>query len=180
LVLRIKPIDFIISYSGGNAMEHPKGIPMVVPANGGRKMFVLGNEVRLKISSSESGGDLYVFEALTPPGAVIPPHVHRHEDEFIHVIEGEYEIFLDGRTYVAGPGAVINFPRLIPHGFRNISKKQTRALFTVVPGKNFEKFFEQPCALPADEPPDMATVTEIFKRYGMDILEPPLDIARTA
>ena len=28
-------------------MEHPKGNPMVVPANEGRKMFALGNEVRL-------------------------------------------------------------------------------------------------------------------------------------
>jgi quercetin dioxygenase-like cupin family protein len=160
-------------------MVQPKGIPMVVPANGGRKMFVLGNEVQLKISSSESGRDLYVFEALTPPGAVIPPHVHRHEDEFIHVIEGEYEIFLDGRTYVAGPGAVINFPRLIPHGFGNISKKQTRAMFTVVPGANFEKFFEELCALPADEPPNMTKVTEIFNRYDIEILEPPSELTTT-
>lgn len=59
-------------------MEHPKGKPMVVPANEGRKMIALGNEVRLKLSSSGTGGDLYVFEILTPPGVVVPPHVHRH------------------------------------------------------------------------------------------------------
>jgi len=64
-------------------MEHPKGKPMVVPANEGRKMFALGNEVRLKLSSSETGGDPYVFEVLTPPGVVVPPHVHRHEDELV-------------------------------------------------------------------------------------------------
>ncbi|HSB06147.1 MAG TPA: cupin domain-containing protein [Thermodesulfobacteriota bacterium] len=136
-------------------------------------MFALGNEVRLKLSSSETGGDFYVFEALTPPGVVVPSHVHRHEDELIHVIEGEYEIVLDGRTHTARRGAVVNFPRLRPHGFGNISKKPTRALFTVIPGSNFEKFFEELCALPANEPPDMAKVTEIFNRYDIEILVPP-------
>ncbi len=160
-------------------MEHTKGKPMVVPANEGRKMFALGNEVRLKLSSHETGGDLYVFGILTPPGIVVPPHVHRHEDELIHVIEGEYEIFLNGRTSVAGPGAVVHFPRLIPHGFGNVSKKQTRAIYTVVPGANFEKFFEELCALPTDEPPDMAKVTEIFTRYDIPILEPPSELAKT-
>ena len=160
-------------------MEHPKGKPMVVPANEGRKKFALGNEVRLKLSSSETGGDLYVFEVLTPPGVVVPPHVHRHEDELIQVIEGEYEIFLDGRTHIAGPGAVVNFPRYFPHGFVNIGKKPTRAVFTVVPGANFEKFFEELCALPADGPPDMARVKEIFNRYDIEILEAPSEYAKT-
>ena len=133
----------------------------------------------LKISSSGTGGDLYVFEILTPPGVVVPPHVHRHEDELIHVIEGEFEIFLDGRTCVAGAGAVVNFPRLRPHGFGNIGKKPTRAMFTVVPGANFEKFFEELCALPAGESLDMAKVTEIFNRYDIDILEPPSEFEKT-
>ena len=160
-------------------MEHPKGKPMVVPADEGRKMFALGSDIRLKLSSSETGGDLYVFEILTPPGVVVPPHVHRHEDELIHVIEGEYEIFLDGRTYKASPGSVVNFPKLSPHGFGNIGIKPTRALFTVVPGANFEKFFEGQCALPADEPPDMAKVAEIFHRYDIEILEPLSEVAKT-
>lgn len=160
-------------------MEHPRGKPMVVPATGGRKMFALGNEVRLKVSSSESGGNLCIFEVQTPPGVVVPPHVHRHEDEVILVIEGEYEIFLDGRTCKAGPGAVVNFPRLSPHGFGNMGKKSTRAVFTVAPGANFEEFFEELCALPVDEPPNMAKATEIFHRYDIDIIEPPSESAKT-
>ena len=142
-------------------------------------MLALGNEVRLKLSSSETGGYLYVFEILTPPGVVVPPHVHRQEDELIHVIEGEYEIFLDGRTWIAGPGTVVNFPKLYHHGFANIRKKPTRAMFTVVPGANFEKFFEELCALPADGPPDMARVKEIFNRYDIEILEAPSKYAKT-
>lgn len=140
-------------------------------------MLALGNEIRLKLSSSETGGALYVFEILTPPGVFVPPHVHRHEDELLHVIEGEYEIFLDGRTYKAGPGALVNLPRLSPHGFGNVGKKPARAVFTIVPGANFERFFEELCALPADEPPDLVKVTEIFNRYGMAMVEMPSQFA---
>jgi hypothetical protein len=83
------------------------------------------------------------------------------------------------RTHAAGPGAVVSFPRLIPPGFGIFSETQTRAISTVAPGANFEKFFDDLCASPADEPPDMEEVTEIFKRYGIRILEPPSEPART-
>ncbi len=149
-----------------------KGI--VIPSNEGRKMMVIGQEITLKLASSETGGDYYVFEALSPPGAAVPPHVHQHEDEILQIIQGEYEIFLDGKTHKARRGAVINFPRFVPHGFTNIGKELGRALFTVTPGANFEKFFEELSALPVNAPPDMVRVAEIFKRFDIAILEPPV------
>src|SRR6185503_12024187 len=138
--------------------------------DGGRKVSVLGIEIMLKLAKPETGGDFYVFDSLTPPGAFVPPHVHQHEDELIQVIDGEFEIFLDGKTHKATAGAVINFPRLIPHGFKNVGKKDGRAIFTVIPGTNFEKFFEDLSALPSGQPPDMARVAEIFRRYDIEIL----------
>jgi hypothetical protein len=47
-------------------METPKRKPMVVHLNEGRKMFVLGIEITLKLARPETGGDFYLFEALTP------------------------------------------------------------------------------------------------------------------
>lgn len=136
-------------------------------------MLVLGNEITVKLASPETGGDFHVFEAVTPPGVGVPPHVHQHEDEIIQVIDGEFEIFLDGKTHTATQGAVINFPRFISHGFRNAGKTPGRAIFTVIPGANFEKFFEELSALPGDRPPDMARVAEIFRRYDIEILAQP-------
>ncbi len=136
-------------------------------------MLVLGNEITVKLASPETGGDFHVFEAVTPPGVGVPPHVHQHEDEIIQVIDGEFEIFLDGKTHKATQGAVINFPRFISHGFSNIGKKPGQAIFTVIPGTNFEKFFEELSALPGDRPPDMVRVAEIFKCYDIEILAQP-------
>ena len=154
-------------------MQKSKGKPVIVAPREGRKMIVLGIDVTLKLSSTDTGGNLYIFETVTPPGARVPPHVHQHEDEIIQIIDGELEIFLDGKTQTATPGAIVNFPRFIPHGFANTGNRPVRALFTVVPGENFEKFFEELSALPVDRPPDMAKVTEIFNRYDIEILAPP-------
>ena len=85
-------------------------------------MIVLGIEITLKLARPETGGDAYIFEALTPPGVSVPPHVHQHEDEIIQVIDGEFEIFLGGKTYKATQGSLINFPRFIAHGLTNIGE----------------------------------------------------------
>ena len=64
---------------------------------------------------------------------------------------------------------MVNLPRLIPHRFGNVGNKPARALFTVISGTNFERFFEELSTLPRDEPPDMAKVEEIAKRYGIEV-----------
>jgi quercetin dioxygenase-like cupin family protein len=140
----------------------------------GRKMNILGHAATLMLSKAETEGDGYVFEISTPAGHGIPPHVHEHEDEYIYVVEGIYEIFLNGRTHEAGAGSMLHFPRYIPHGFRNISTTPGKTVWTVTPGANFESFFDELAALPADAPPDMQKVVGIFAKYGMEVLPPGL------
>lgn len=89
----------------------------------------------------------------------------------IRIIEGEYEIFLDGKTYKAAAGAVVNFPRSVVHGFRNISDKPARALFITTPGENFERFFQELSSIAPRVPTDMAKIAEVFSRYGLSIVE---------
>lgn len=151
-------------------MPIQKRTPLVVPAMEGRRMSVLGNEIEVKLGTSETAGLAFVFECVTPAGEGVPPHVHQHEDEIIRIIEGEYEIFLDGKTYKATDGAVINFPRSIVHAFRNSGKRPGRALFIVTPGENFERFFDELTTLPPNAPPDLARVADIFNRFGLPIV----------
>jgi quercetin dioxygenase-like cupin family protein len=144
----------------------------VVQSGQGRPLNILGHAVTIKLAQQETDGNYYVFEVVTPPGHGIPPHVHSREDEIIQVIEGEYEILLGEQTYQAKPGATLHFPRHIPHGFRNVGSTPGTTFWTVIPGANFEQFFEELGALPAG-PPDMAKVVAIFGKYGMEVLPPP-------
>jgi quercetin dioxygenase-like cupin family protein len=149
-----------------------KGIPVVVPAAGGRKMMVLGNEITVKLDSAQTGGALFVFENTVGPGEGVPPHVHSQEDEMIHMIEGTCEVFLDGKVFTAAAGSVINFPRNVVHGFRNTSGAPARALFIATPGENFEAFFNELSAVAPTRPADMEKVASIFARYGLPIAAP--------
>jgi quercetin dioxygenase-like cupin family protein len=147
--------------------------PTVIQAGQGRKMNVLGHEITLKLSSQETDGEYYVFQVTTPPGHGIPPHVHQNEDEVIEVVEGEYEVQLGDQIQRVTAGGIFHFPRYIPHSFHNVGAQPGRTLWTVIPGLNFEQFFEEISALPANEPPDMGKVVAIFGKYGMEVLLPP-------
>ena len=145
---------------------------MAVPSSGERKILVLGHEITLKLACRETGGEYFVFEAVTPPGAGMARHVHSHEDEFFRVLDGEFEFQLDQQIQKVTTGAMVNFPKNIPHAFRNVGTKPGRTFWTVMPGANFEKFFEELGFLPADREPDMGKVTEIFNRHDIKILPP--------
>lgn len=150
-------------------MQEPKYKAAVISAPEGRPLHVIGNDVTVKLTKTETNGAYYVFEAVTPPGGGVPPHVHQNEDEVIRVLEGEYEFMLDGKTYKVGAGATINFPRHVPHAFTNVGHAPGRTLWTIIPGAGFEQFFEELGALPAG-PPDMENVAAIFKKYDIEIL----------
>jgi quercetin dioxygenase-like cupin family protein len=143
----------------------------VITSNSGKNFNVLGHAVNSILTSETSDGNYYVFEVTTPPGLGIPPHVHDREDELIYVLEGEFEIMLGDKKFKAKAGDEIFFPRHTPHAFQNIGSKAGKTLWTVVPGANFEEFFEKLGALPIGEP-DMKIVFNIFSEYGMKILIP--------
>ena len=156
--------------------EHPTvtHLPTVRTAAAGRAVAVVGDVYRFLVTGEETGGKYAVCEALVPPGGGPPPHVHSREDEIIQVLEGEYEIQLGDQTYQVKAGGLLHFPRYIPHAFRNVGRESGTTLWTVIPGGNFEKFFEELGALPAGGPPDMAKVAAIFGSYGMEILPLPI------
>ena len=103
------------------------------PPSAERKLLVLGHEITIKLAGRETKGEYFVFEAVSPPGAGMLLHVHRHEDEFVRVLEGEFEYQLDQQIQKATPGAMIIFPRDIPHAFRNIGATPGRTFWTVNP-----------------------------------------------
>lgn len=152
-------------------MQTTKSIATVVANGNGKKLNVLGHSVKVTLSKMETQGNYYVIEVVTPPGLGIPPHVHDREDELIYIAEGEFGIRLGDKNFQASAGDHVYFPKHIPHAFQNIGSKAGKTIWTIVPGGNFEEFFEQLAALPAGEP-DLQLVAEIFAAYGMKILIP--------
>lgn len=139
--------------------------PSIIPAGEGLTLNVLGNKVSVKVPGSVSGGGFALMELDDPAGMGVPPHIHDHEDETFHVLEGEFEFQTGGRTITAGPGVTAHLPRGLAHGYRTLGPGRNRALVWASPA-GIETMFAELSALPAG-PPDFAKVGEICGRYGI-------------
>ncbi|MCK8783635.1 cupin domain-containing protein [Roseomonas sp. NAR14] len=98
---------------------------------------ILGQTYR-PVALTESA---FAFDTLFPPGTFVPPHIHPLQDEFIRVLEGNFELVLDGQAGAAGPGDLIRLPRGQSHGIFNRSAAPVRALFWVSPARSLYELF---------------------------------------
>jgi quercetin dioxygenase-like cupin family protein len=148
------------------------------PAEGERLWF-LGSLVTIKSSAQTTGGQVAVTENLAPRGAGSPLHVHRREDEWFYVLDGELTFWVDGRVVVASAGSFVYGPRDIPHTFI-VSSDEARFLLVTEPA-GFEEFVREvgepaqrlEIPPPATEPPDVERLARVAATYGIEIVGPP-------
>ena len=110
----------------------------------------------------------FTFDTLFPPGTFVPPHVHPDQDEFIRVLEGEFDLWLDGEDLKASAGDLVRMPMGSKHGIFNHSPAPTRALFWVTPARTLYDLFTQ-----IDRVADPAEVVRIAALHNVHFLPPP-------
>jgi quercetin dioxygenase-like cupin family protein len=145
----------------------------------GEALWFLGSLVTMKASAETTAGRVMVTENLAPRGSGSPLHVHRREDEWFYVIEGQLTFWVGGEVIEAAAGSFVYGPRDIPHTFI-VSSEQARFLLVTEPGDlgGFMRALGEPAQRPAippapTEPPDMGAMTAIAAEYGIEILGPP-------
>ena len=151
---------------------HTHLMPGVARAGEGPTHNVFGHSVIFKHSTQDTAGNCFVWEITSPPGTMVPPHVHTIEDEFIYVQDGEFAVMVGGENFHAGPGDLIRMPKGVPHGIQQVGDKTTRTLWIVAPAGRMEDLFVELGKLPAG-PPDPAMVGRIFAEHGITLLPPP-------
>src|SRR5687768_2788938 len=70
-----------------------------------------GRTIRVLIDGARTAKTYTVIEVRTSPDAGPPLHVHAHEDEHVHVLEGTLTITLGGTEHELGPGDELTLPR---------------------------------------------------------------------
>jgi len=120
-------------------IELPAGVTQANEAFKGVVWNVLGQTYTLKEESDASMG----WHALLPPGTFVPPHIHPTQDEFIYMLEGTFDLYLDGAWTKASAGDLVRMPRGLPHGYYNKQDKPARALFSVSPARRLRELFDQ-------------------------------------
>jgi mannose-6-phosphate isomerase-like protein (cupin superfamily) len=147
---------------------------LMVERGEGQPVHVIGEDVTIKISSRDTGGAFAVFEGRTKPLGGPPLHLHRDQDEWWYIVEGEYRFVVDGQEIYAGAGATVFAPRGSRHTFQNVGTAPGRTVTTVIPG-GLDLFFEELEAIaPRGTVPDRAKMLPIFEKYHLELLGPPL------
>lgn len=110
----------------------------------------------------------FSWHATFPPETFVPPHVHPDQDEFIYMLDGHFDLILDGQAAEADTGDLIRLPRGIPHGIFNKSDKPVTCIFWVAPTGGLWELFKK-----IDNVPDPMEVIRLAGEHGVDFLPPP-------
>lgn len=146
---------------GGVVLQHDEGQLLI----SGRRRAPM----RIKVDSRiAAGATMSMIVSEVAPGASIPVHLHRNEDELIFVHTGSGIVTLGDDRIPCSPGTVLYGPRNVWHGVENTgSTVITWCAIYAPPG--FEQFFIETGREPGDHGPvpTPESVAAIARKYGM-------------
>ena len=127
------------------------------------------NVADILADSKKTGGVWGIWRYSAEPKFGPPLHIHRNEDEFFYVLDGEFAFQLGDCVRLAPAGSFVYIPKNTEHTYRNVMESPGRILGGVTPG-GFEQFFER---IPGADP---EAVEAFAKQHAMDSVGPPIDL----
>lgn len=133
--------------------------PFHLAAGEGEPMSWFTARFQLKASDPQIG----LMELEGTPGVEPPMHVHRNEDEWYYLLDGEVTFHVGPENYAGRAGSLVFCPRAVPHTF-SITTPSARMLLLNAPG-GFERMFEL-----APSTPEEAVAA--LGRYDVQVVGP--------
>jgi quercetin dioxygenase-like cupin family protein len=124
-----------------------------------------GIRTELHLTGADTGGAFCLLVDEPPPGWSLPSHLHEEAAETIHVIEGEFEMSVDGEGGRFGPGQTVHVPAGVVHSGANVGGAPGRRLLTFAPA-GMEDFFREVGTASAEDGVDRAAALDAALRHG--------------
>ena len=135
-----------------------------------------GEPIDCKVSARDTDGAMSVFEFKCQSGG--PRHLHYEQDEWIYVIEGEFDFEIGDKRFRVGAGESVFIPRKVPHGWACVSGKPGKIINVYQPACKVEEFFRELGKYNGKpyvhEVLSIDEFRRLFHDHGMDLLGPPL------
>jgi quercetin dioxygenase-like cupin family protein len=93
-----------------------------------------GLDMKVLLTTEATGGAISVLMGWHKPGEGPPDHVHFDQKEMFFILEGTYELTVDGQTTTAGAGTIVFIPRNVVHRFKNVGDTTACMLDWSLPG----------------------------------------------
>jgi mannose-6-phosphate isomerase-like protein (cupin superfamily) len=125
-------------------MSHSKqGLqPRIVSTEDGETIRPFGLEMKVLLSTEDTGGSFSALYVVHQPGEGPPPHMHYNQEEYFFVIEGTYEMTVGEVTQTAGPGTMVFIPPHTLHTFKNVGDTPAKQLDWTLPGGQ-DRYFRE-------------------------------------
>ncbi len=128
--------------------------------------------INFKVTPSDCS-DLLIIENVFHAKGGPARHLHVNQDEWFHVLQGEFAFEVGNEKYHLGPGDSLLGPKKIPHVWAHVSDCQGRILIVFSPPGRMEAFFREVTRANAMPPQD----PKLWLSHGMELVGPPLPIA---
>lgn len=126
-----------------------------------------GVRTEIQVDRVDTQGAFCLIVDHPPAGWSLPPHCHRGVAETIHVVQGEFEVQLGGRSFRLEAGQTIHVPADLVHASANVGETLGQRVLIFSPG-GMEEFFLE---VGADSPGgavDGADVLAAAVRHGWE------------
>ena len=150
------------------------GIPKVLAADEGLRLRSgPGRDLVFKVTGEDTGGAFDLFVVEVAPHGGPPLHVHHHQEEAIHVLNGRFRVRIGEELHTLDPGGFAYLPAGLPHTFLNLTDEPAEIVVVYTPGGG-HRFYEELGPATRTATPDREEIAAIFERHGMTLLGPPL------
>lgn len=146
---------------------------VLTPQEGLRLRSGPGRGLIFKVTGEETGGAFDYFIAEIAPHGGPPLHVHHKQEETIHVLKGKFKVRIGDEIFYCNEGDFAYLPSKVPHAFLNMTDEPGEIIVIYTPGGG-HKFFEEFGPLMHSGSPDKKVVAQLFEKYEMTLLGPPL------
>jgi len=141
-------------------------------ATGPRVVWMPGGvRTEIHLAAEDTGGAFCLLVDQPPPGWSLPAHRHRNEAETIHILDGDFEMEVDGTRLRLSSGQTVHVPRGVIHSGANIGHLPGRRVLLFSPAGMERFFLEAGAPVPGGELDAAGTLVHAT-RHGWEFMAP--------
>ncbi len=116
------------------------------------------------VGKKATNSEYVISNGVIAPGAFVPDHYHKWEDQTFHVIEGKLTAKIGETHYELSEGDTAHCPRGVSHFLRNTGETPAKMISYIFPGDWAEEFMAETSRQNQAGEPDLDLIE---KRFGV-------------
>jgi len=138
-------------------------------------MDVAGWRFECKVSGRDTAGAFCIYDTVRSVKGGPPLHIHRAQDEWFYVRDGEFLFRVGEETFSLGPGDSLLGPRGVPHAFAALCDASA-LIVAFQPAGAIEQLFGAAWAVSLTRKLGLADWRDIAAPCDVEIIGPPLQV----